>query len=91
MLVGALAAAPSRVASAHIFDMPAYRALVKGSRALVGTGRPVRRIETSEPLPPNADPAFIYRILGGRFDPDSPSVAVIQPDGGVVFRRASTP
>ena len=88
MLACALAAVPSRVAAAHIFDMPAYRALVKGSRALVGMGQPVRSIETSVPLPPNSDPTFIYKILGGRFDPESHSIAVIQPDGGVVFRRA---
>jgi hypothetical protein len=88
MLACVLAAAPSRVAAAHLFDMPAYRGLVKASRAIVSMGRPMRAIETSVALPPTADPAFIYRILGGTFDPRSPWVAVIQPDGGVELRRA---
>ncbi len=89
VLVCVLAVVPSRVAAAHMFDMPMYRALVKGSRAIVSMQQPVRSVETSVALPPNSDPAFIYRILGGTFDPASPSIAVIQPDGSIEFRRAS--
>ena len=88
MLACVVAVAPSRVAAAHLFDMPAYRGLVKASRAIVSLGQPMRSVETSVALPPTADPAFIYRILGGTFDPKSPWIAVIQPNGGVELRRA---
>jgi hypothetical protein len=84
----ALALAPGRVrTSAGMFRMPEYRALVDGSRVLAHRSQPMRGIETEFTLPPTSDGAFLYGILGGRFDPASPWTGVIRADGSVTYRR----
>ena len=45
----------------------------------------VRAIRTEFTLPPSTDPEFLYRILGGRVDPNAPRAALIQTDGSVRY------
>jgi hypothetical protein len=90
MFVGVLALVPARLkAASTMFRMPEYAALVSGSRAIVSMGQPMRDVETAFALPPTSDATFIYQILGGRLDPHSTWVAVIQPDGRVEYRHAT--
>jgi hypothetical protein len=83
-----LALAPGRVrASAAMFKMPEYRALVDGSRVLAHRAQPMRGIETEFTLPPTSDAGFLYGILGGRLDSASPWTGVIRADGSVAYRK----
>jgi hypothetical protein len=87
LVIAALAITPARLhfaaAQPH---MPEYGPLVDGSRQLVERRGAIRAIRTEFALPPSADPEFLYRILGGRFDPSSRIVAVITREGQVVYR-----
>lgn len=90
LCIGALALVPSRLALARtLHRMPEYGVLVEQSRQIVGRGIAMRAIETEFALPPTSDPAFIYRILGGRIDARSPWIGVIT-NHGVVYRRVET-
>jgi hypothetical protein len=90
LVVGALAIVPVRWNYAMtINQMPEYGAIVHASRVIVGRGTPVRAIRTEFRLAPTNDPEFVYRILGGRIDPASPWVAVIQRSGDVTYRNMS--
>jgi len=85
-----VAIAPARIAYAHSLPrMPEYRLLVDASRKIAKVPQPMREIQTEFKLPPTADPAFVYKILGGRIDSASPFVAVIKSDGGVAFTKIS--
>jgi hypothetical protein len=63
--------------------LPEYRVLVDASRTLARERPQLRGISTEFALPASTDPAFLYRILGGRIDPGAPHAAIIQPDGAV--------
>ena len=67
--------------------MPEYGPLLDGSRRLIERGGAIRAIRTQFPLPPSADPEFLYRILGGRLDPTSPFVALITREGQVAYQN----
>lgn len=85
--LAALAIVPSRVRFAATQPhMPEYGPLLDGSRLILERKGAIRAIRTEFALPPSADPQFLYRILGGRFDPASQVVAVITRDGQVVYR-----
>jgi hypothetical protein len=88
LFAASLAIAPSRIAYAHTLpQMPEYRLLVDASRKIAKVPQPMRAIQTEFKLPPTADAAFLYTILGGRIDRTSPYVALIKSDGGVVFQK----
>jgi hypothetical protein len=88
VLLGALAIVPARLQqAAQWHKLPEYRVLVQASRKIVGKRQPMRAVQTAFVLPPTSDPAFIYTVLGGRLDRASPWVAVIQPDGNVIYNR----
>jgi hypothetical protein len=88
LFVISLAIAPSRVAFGRSLpQMPEYRLLVDASRKIAKVPQPMRAIQTEFKLPPTADPAFLYTILGGHIDSASPFVAVIKSDGGVAFEK----
>ncbi len=70
-------------------QMPEYGAIVHASQVIVDRGSPVRAIQTEFRLPPTNDPEFVYRILGGRIDPASPWVAIVQRSGNVTYRKAN--
>jgi hypothetical protein len=83
-----VAISPTRIAYAHVLPrMPEYRILVEASRKIAKVPQPMREIQTAFKLPPTADPAFVYKILGGHIDSASPFVAVIKSDGGVEFQK----
>jgi hypothetical protein len=79
-----LAQAPRRKAAEAVFRLPAYGALVQGSRTIAARGVPVRRIEAPF-LPPLSDPGFVFTILGGQIRPDAPEVATLSESGDVSF------
>ena len=88
LVIGALAIVPARRSDAMtIHQMGEYGVIVHASRVIVDRGTPVRAIRLDFPLPPTNDPEFVYRILGGRIDPQSPWVAVILRSGDVTYRN----
>ena len=88
MVIGALAIVPARRRDAMtIHQMPEYGAIVHASRVIVDRGTPVRAIRVHFDLPPTNDPEFVYRILGGRTDPKSPWIALIERNGDVTYRN----
>jgi hypothetical protein len=92
LFVGALLLVPEKVRYAHSFNrMPQYRVLVEGSRRIRAVPQPMRAIRTEFKLPPTANPEFVYQVLGGRIERTSPWMALILPDGGVVFRKIDQP
>ena len=90
LVIGAFAIVPIRWNYAMTMNqMPEYGAIVHASRVIAGRGTSVRAIQTDFRLAPTNDPEFVYRILGGRIDPSSPWVAVIQRSGDVTYRNMS--
>ena len=88
LVIGALTIVPARRSDAMtIHQMGEYGVIVHASRVIVDRGTPVRAIRLDFPLPPTNDPEFVYRILGGRIDPQSPWVAVILRNGDVTYRN----
>jgi len=86
-MVAVLGIAPARLRSAETMGrMPEYGALVKGSLTLLESRERVRDIATDFPLPSTTDPAFVYSSLGGHLDERASQIAVIRPDGSVVYR-----
>jgi len=65
--------------------LPEYRVLVAASRTIVATHEPVRAIRAEFTLLPSTDPEFLYKILGGRIDPNAPRAALIETDGSVRY------
>ncbi len=88
LLVGAVALVPARLRfAATMHRLPEYGVLVEASRKIASMGQPMREIVTEFALPKTSDPAYIYKILGGRIDPASPWIGVITPTGDVVYRK----
>jgi hypothetical protein len=73
--------------SATIHRMPEYRAIVRASRVMAARHQPLRRIDAAF-LAPTSSPTFVYEILGGRLSPDSPWIAIVEPDGSVRYERS---
>jgi hypothetical protein len=89
LFAAVLASVPARLAySATLHRMPEYAPLVEGSRRAVRQRQAMRAIETEFTLPAPSDPTFVYRILGGRLDKDSPWIARIRSTGDVDYRKA---
>ena len=88
LLAGALAVVPARIRFATtLHHMPQYGALVDGSRKMARLGRPMRAVRTEFDLPVTSDSEFLFTILGGRIDPQSPWIGTIAADGGVSYRK----
>jgi hypothetical protein len=91
VLFGALAITPARVrVAATLHRMPEYRLLVDGSRKLAQERRRLRSIQTEFTLPPTSDSQFIYDILGGRIDPGSSWIGIIESDGHVIYKEVGS-
>jgi hypothetical protein len=91
LVVIALAIVPARRHDAMMFhQMPEYGAIVHASRVIVDRGTPVKAVRTRFDLPPTNDPEYVYRILGGRIDRNSPWVAFIERNGDVTYRNLGT-
>jgi len=87
LLVAAVAVQRPRMESAAlVFRMQGYGALVRGSRAIVERGAPVRAIEVPF-LHPLSDPEYLFTVLGGHFQRDAPTVARIAENGDVTYVR----
>jgi hypothetical protein len=67
--------------------MPEYGALVDGSRELIRDRRPMRAIETEFTLPATSNSQFVYEILGGHLDRESPWIGIIRSDGHATYRE----
>jgi hypothetical protein len=67
--------------------MPEYAPLVEGSRRAARQRQPMRAIETEFTLPAPSDPTFVYRILGGTIDQESPWIVRIRSNGEVQYRK----
>jgi hypothetical protein len=87
-LAAALLSVPARLQlAATMFQMPQYRVLVSASRSLARQGQPLQSIRTAFPLPPTADPEFLFTVLGGRIDRHAPRRVMIQPGGEITYER----
>lgn len=87
-LAGVLTQVPERLASSvTIHKMPEYAPLVEGSRRAARQRQPMRAIETEFTLPAPSDPTFVYRILGGTIDQESPWIVRIRSNGEVQYRK----
>jgi hypothetical protein len=90
LLIGSLAIVEKRLAyAAALHRMPEYGPLLDGSRILARRGQPLRGIHTEFDLHPSTDPAYLYRILGGRIDPGAGADAIIKRDGSVDYRSVA--
>ncbi len=88
MLAGVTALIPARLQmAATLHKLPEYGVLLDASRRIVGTRLPMRAVMADFPLPPTAEPDFLYRVLGGQIEPGAPHMAVIRRDGQVEYRR----
>jgi hypothetical protein len=88
ILIGALAIVPARLrVAATLHRMPEYGALVDGSRELIRQRRAMRAIQTEFTLPPTSNSQFVYEILGGHLDRESPLIGIIRSDGRVTYRE----
>jgi hypothetical protein len=84
----AVLAQPARLRhSETMHRMPEYRVIVRASRVMAARREPLRRIDAAF-LAPTSSSTFVYEILGGRLSPDSPWIAVVEPDGDVRYERA---
>jgi len=89
-LILALALLPGRVRQAKtIHRMPGYGLLVDGSREVFRRGVSVRAV-TAGFLSTDADPAYLFTLLGGDLDPDGVWIAHIQADGLVLWESTAS-
>jgi hypothetical protein len=87
LLLVVIAALPARVAAARTMNrLPEYGALVRGSREIRHHTPEIRGIVTDFPLPPTADPEFLYEVLGGRVTRDAGFRAIVSRSGGVTYK-----
>jgi hypothetical protein len=88
LLVGALLLVPAKVRlAATMHRMPEYGVLVHAAQTIKNRRQPMRAIQTDLPLPRTSNAEFLYRILGGRIDRQSPWIGVITSDGRIVYRN----
>ena len=89
LAIAAFAITPARVRfAATLPRMPEYGAIARwlataGRTRVSGPGH-----SHGVPLPPTADPEFLYRILGGRIEPSSHLTALITREGQVSYQSA---
>jgi hypothetical protein len=87
LLALVVAALPARIAAARTMNrLPEYGALVKASRAIRRHTPEIRAIVTEFPLPPTADPEFVYEVLGGRATRDAGFRAIVSRSGDVTYK-----
>jgi len=88
MFAAVLTIVPARIRYETLLPrMPEYAVLVDASRKIKSLGQPMRAIRTDFPLPPTADPQFLYEVLGGRIDPTAPWICVIRADGSLRYQQ----
>jgi hypothetical protein len=88
LLVGVSAIIPARLEfAATMHKLPEYRVLVDASRRILATRQPMRAVVADFPLPETVESDFLYRLLGGQIDPNSPWLAIIGRDGQLRYRQ----
>jgi hypothetical protein len=88
MLAGAVSVVPARFAQARtMFQLPEYRAIAQGSRALLRLNRPLHAIELTFEVPPGVDSEYVYKAIGGVLARDAEWDAAINADGSVRYSR----
>ena len=71
--------------SLEFFSYPQYRPLLIGSREAIRRAPVLRDLRVAFDVHETTDVQYLYRILGGHIERDGPFIAVIQPDGTVIF------
>lgn len=75
---------PARIEdSKRFFKYPQYDTMARASRQLIMQAPALRDIAVTFDVHPTMDRHFIYRILGGRIDPNALYTAVVDADGSV--------
>lgn len=75
---------PARIEdSKRFFKYPQYDAMARASRQLIMQAPALRDIAVTFEVHPTMDRHFIYRILGGRIDPNALYTAVVNSDGSI--------
>jgi hypothetical protein len=74
--------------SLEFFSYPQYRPLLIGSREAIRRAPVLRDLRVAFDVHETTDVRYLYRILGGHIEPEGPFIAVIQPDGTVIFTPA---
>lgn len=75
---------PARIEdSKRFFKYPQYDTMARASRQLILQAPALRDIAVTFEVHPTMDRHFIYRVLGGRIDPNALYTAVINSDGSV--------
>lgn len=69
--------------------MPEYRLLVEASRKIRSLNQPMRAIQIDFTLPPTGDPEYLFRLLGGQIDRNSPWICTIHGNGQVTYQHAA--
>lgn len=86
LLAAIVAVQPARAEVAWTrYRLPAYGPLWRGAAA-ASQGPPIRRLTAAFDVPAGMDPAFLFTLAGGRFEPDTALIAEIRPDGTVIHR-----
>lgn len=75
---------PARIEDAkRFFKYPQYDTMARASRQLIMQAPALRDIALTFEVHPTMDRHFIYRILGGRIDPNALYTAIVDSDGSV--------
>jgi hypothetical protein len=75
---------PARIEdSKRFFKYPQYDAMARASRQLIMQAPALRDIAVTFEVHPTMDRHFIYRILGGRIDPNALYTATVNSDGSI--------
>lgn len=84
LVAGVVLLQPLRIRQSTVFfKYPQYRAMRIASYELASLAPAVRDIRLTYEVHPTMDKYFMYRILGGRIDPDAPQRAFFNADGSV--------
>jgi hypothetical protein len=73
------------------FRLPAYGPLRRGAATVAASGQPVRNITADFAVPSGVDPVFLLHLAGGRLEPTSRLIAVIEADGRIRYRTHREP
>ena len=75
---------PARIEdSKRFFKYPQYDIMARASRQLIMQAPALRDIAVTFEVHPTMDRHFIYRILGGRIEPNALYTAIVNSDGSV--------
>ena len=89
VLLLAFVSQPSRLATrAQSTSYPYYASIVRGAKAIVRNGAPVRSVIPPS-YPNKVEPAYLVKWLGGRVEESAGLIAIIGEDGSVTYQTAA--